>query len=125
MKEIKNWRPVSLLCVDFKILSKALANRLKKVMGQIIHNDQSYCVPERSIIDNITVIRDVFEVAKLAGQNFGLISLDQEKAFDRVEHKYLWNAFMSFGIPYEFTKLIKILYSDIESIVKGDKIIEG
>lgn len=70
----------SLLCVDLKILSKALANRLKKVMEQIIHKDQPYCVPERSIIDNIAVIRDVFDVAKLTGQNFGLISLDHEES---------------------------------------------
>ncbi|MGL5820529.1 MAG: reverse transcriptase domain-containing protein, partial [Sarcina sp.] len=54
LKEIQNWRPVSLLCVDLKILSKTLANRLKKVMGQIIHNDQSYCVPERSIFDKVS-----------------------------------------------------------------------
>lgn len=56
LKEIKNWRPVSLLCTDYKIFSKALANRLKKVIGQVIHIDQSYCVPNRSIVDNISLI---------------------------------------------------------------------
>lgn len=44
--EIKNWRPVSLLCADDKILSKVLANRLKKVMEQIVHIDQSFCIPD-------------------------------------------------------------------------------
>lgn len=49
LQEIKNWRPVSLLCTDLKIFSKALANRLKDVMGQVVHSDQTYCIPGRSI----------------------------------------------------------------------------
>ncbi len=57
--EVKNWRPVSLLCSDYKILSKALANRLAKIIDQVVHPDQTYCVPGRSIFDNITLIRDI------------------------------------------------------------------
>lgn len=53
LHEIKNWRPVSLLCSDLKVFSKTLANRLREVMGQVIHPDQTYCVPSRSILDNI------------------------------------------------------------------------
>ncbi|KAK3506380.1 hypothetical protein QTP70_017252, partial [Hemibagrus guttatus] len=45
LTHLKNWRPVSLLCTDIKLLSKALASRLTKVMEQITHQDQSYCVP--------------------------------------------------------------------------------
>ncbi len=56
----------------------------------MVHPDQTYCVPGRSIFDNITLIRDIFDVSKLLNINIGLISLDQEKAFDRVEHPYLW-----------------------------------
>ncbi|KAI3357334.1 hypothetical protein L3Q82_015491 [Scortum barcoo] len=48
LQDIKNWRPVSLLCVDYKLLSKALANRLREAMEQVIHRDQTYCVPGRS-----------------------------------------------------------------------------
>lgn len=58
----KNWQPVHLLCSNFKVFPKTLANRLKKVMEQIIHVDQTYCVPGRSIMDNVCLIRDVFEV---------------------------------------------------------------
>ncbi|KAL6456611.1 hypothetical protein MHYP_G00351550 [Metynnis hypsauchen] len=42
---LKNWRPVALLCTDCKLLSKALASRLGKVMEQVVHLDQTYCVP--------------------------------------------------------------------------------
>lgn len=52
--------------------------------------DQSYCAPRRSIVDNISLIHDALEVSKLLNLNFGLIPLEQEKAFDQVEHFYLW-----------------------------------
>ncbi len=89
LRNIKNWRPVSLLCSDFKIISKALAIRLKEAIGWVIHVNQTYCVPNRSIFDNIYLIRDILDISRSLGLNIGLISLDQEKAFDRVEHNYL------------------------------------
>ncbi len=84
LTDIKNWRPVSLLCTDYKLLSKTLANRLTEVMEQVIHPDQSYCILGRSIFD-ISLLRDFLDVSKLFNLDCALISLDQEKAFDRVE----------------------------------------
>ncbi|KAI3377310.1 hypothetical protein L3Q82_008520 [Scortum barcoo] len=103
LQDIKNWRPVSLLCTDYKLLSKALANRLKEAMEQVIHLDQTYCVPGRSMVDNIYLIRDVLEVSSSLGINTGLISLDQEKAFERVEHNFLWKVMERFGFSAGFT----------------------
>ncbi|KAJ3582854.1 hypothetical protein NHX12_024244 [Muraenolepis orangiensis] len=51
LQQIKNWRPVSLLYTDYKILSKALALRLREVMASVVHPDQTYCVPGRLISD--------------------------------------------------------------------------
>ncbi len=62
LRNIKNWRPVSLLCSDFKILSKAFAIRLKEAIGWVIHVDQTYCVPNRSIFDHIYLIRDILDI---------------------------------------------------------------
>ena len=90
LKQIKNGRPVSLLCGDYKILSKVLVLRLREVMAEVIHVDQTYCVPGRLISDNDTLIRHVFEVSGTLAIDTGLISKDQEKAFYQVEHKYLW-----------------------------------
>ena len=117
-REVKNWRPVALLCTDYKILSKALSNRLREVMGQIIHTDQSYCVPGRQIGDNISLIRDFLDVSRAIGLDAGLISIDQEKAFDRVEHQYLWHTFEAFGFSSGFIAMIKVIYGDIESVLK-------
>uniref|UniRef100_A0A3B5PV23 Reverse transcriptase domain-containing protein n=1 Tax=Xiphophorus maculatus TaxID=8083 RepID=A0A3B5PV23_XIPMA len=118
LQEIKNWRPVSLLCTDYKILSKALATRLGKAMEQVIHRDQTYCVPGRSMVDNVYLIRDILEVSSSLGLQTGLISLDQEKAFDRVEHDFLWKVMRRFGFGEGFIAKIQVMYSDIESVLK-------
>ena len=97
---------------------KALSNRLREVIGNVIHIDQSYCVPGRSLKDNISLIRDYLQLSKTLGLNFGLISLDQEKVFDRVEHQYLWKTLGVFGFSPGFTNMIKVLYSQIESMLK-------
>ncbi|KAK3520120.1 hypothetical protein QTP70_014376, partial [Hemibagrus guttatus] len=118
LTHLKNWRPVSLLCTDIKLLSKALASRLTKVMEQITHQDQSYCVPDRSIFDNIYFICDILDVSRLLGLQTGLIFLDQEKAFDRVEHEYLWKVLETFGFNPGFIAMVKVFYCEIESVLK-------
>lgn len=76
--------------------------------------DQSNCTPDRSIVENVSSIRDVLELSRLFDLKLGLISLEQEKAFDRVEHNYLWDPFKASGFPPGFTDIIKVLYEDIE-----------
>ncbi len=87
-------------------------------MEEVIHSGQSYCVPGRSIFDNIHLIRDLFNVSKIMGIDMGLISLDQEKAFDRVEHEYLWKTLHAFGFSSDFIRYIQVLYNDIESVLR-------
>ncbi|KAF7643645.1 hypothetical protein LDENG_00235850, partial [Lucifuga dentata] len=81
---LKNWRPVALLCTDYKILSRALANRLRDCLDLIVHMDQTYCIPGRTIMDNLFLFHDLIDVCNVYNLNLGIISLYQEKAFDRV-----------------------------------------
>ncbi|KAK1892784.1 putative 149 kDa protein [Dissostichus eleginoides] len=118
LQEIKNWRPVSLLCTDYKLLSGALSSRLRKVMDQVVDRTQTYCVPGRSIVDNVSLIRDILEVSGSLGLDTGLVSLDQEKALDRVEHRYLWKVLERFGLSPGFIAMIKVMYVNIESVLK-------
>lgn len=73
----------------------------------------------RSISDNIFLVWDIIEVSDILGIDLGLISIDQEKAFDRVEHQYLWATFNAFGFGPGFIGAIKVLYyGDTESMLK-------
>ncbi|KAK3560765.1 hypothetical protein QTP86_019211, partial [Hemibagrus guttatus] len=118
LQDIKNWRPVSLLCTDYKIMSKALANRLRDIVDSLILTDQTYCVPNRSIIDNVSLIQDILDVSRSLAVDLGLITLDQEKAFDRVEHQYLWKTLEAFGLSPSLIAMMKVLYQDVESVLK-------
>ncbi|CAM2097003.1 unnamed protein product [Caretta caretta] len=89
LRDLRNWRPVCLLTTDYKIVAKAISLRLWSVMADVIHPDQTYTVPGHSIFDNLFLVRDLLELEHRDGLSFDLLSLDQEKAFDRVDHGYL------------------------------------
>ncbi|CAM2100438.1 unnamed protein product [Caretta caretta] len=68
----------------------------------MIHPDQTYTVPGRSIFDNLFLVRDLLELGRRDGLSFALLSLDQEKAFDRVGHGYLLGTLQAFGFGPQF-----------------------
>ncbi len=84
-KELKNYRPITMLNSDFKIL----ANRLKLILPNIIQTNQAYAIRGRDITDTISSIRDVVGFMVSEKKRGYVISLDLEKAFDRVEHEVL------------------------------------
>ena len=112
--EIKNWRPISLLNLDYKILTKTFTLRLKQNITNIINDFQS-CGPNKSIINNALNLKTIIQYNKQNDQNYAIISLDQEKAFDRIEHNFLKIVLKKFNFPDNFIKWFSILYTDIES----------
>ena len=85
----KNWRPITLLNVDYKIASRALAGRLRQIIHAVVAPDQSCGVPGRYIGENVSFLRDVVHFASSSDVPVALLSLDQEKAFDRVDWSFL------------------------------------
>lgn len=102
---------MSLLCTNYKILSKVLATTMRKTMQEVIH-----CVPGRSMVDNIHLIQDVLDISSLLGLDTSLISPDQKKAFDHVEHRFLYKTMERLGFCMGFTGKIQALYGGIECI---------
>ena len=114
---LKHWRPISLINVDAKIISKSISNRLKKVLPFIISEDQTCSVEGRSISDNIHLLRNVFDYVESKNIGCACIGLDQKKAFDRVEHKWLMKVLDYFGFGPDFKKWITVLYTNLKSSV--------
>ena len=79
---IKNWRPISLLNVDYKIISKALTSRLKKVLPDLISLQQTAYVGNRFIGESSRLIADIIEITDVLNKEGILVTMDIEKAFD-------------------------------------------
>ena len=114
---LRNWRPISLLNVDYKIISKALTNRLSQVIGKIVNLDQTCAVPGRSIHDNVHLLRNIIDYVNEKDFDCALLTLDQAKAFDRVSHDFLFQLLDVYNFGPDFKKWIKVLYCDIYSQV--------
>ena len=82
---IKNWRPITFLNCDYKIATKAIANRLKNVLPNLIDNDQTGFLKDRFIGENIRLIDSVIHYTTANKVPGLLLLLDFEKAFDAVE----------------------------------------
>ena len=114
---MKCYRPISLLNVDYKIISKVLSSRLSNVLPNIIGLDQTCSVKGRSIFDNLHLLRNVIDYIEQKDIGACFISLDQEKAFDRVSWSFLLDTLTAFGFDNAFLKWVKLLYTDISSSV--------
>jgi hypothetical protein len=115
--DLNYWRPISLLNVDYKILSKSLCNRIKIIANEIIGSEQVCGIKGRTIFDNLHFLRNVYDYCKFRKIPCYVISFDQAKAFDRVDHEYLFATLDHMGFGPSFTRWVRLLYTNTESQV--------
>ncbi|KAG7496752.1 hypothetical protein JOB18_024398 [Solea senegalensis] len=113
---LQNYRPISLLNTDYKILTKALANKLKTVIPGLVHQAQAYSIPNRDISDPILSTKSALSQMSNSGGIY--LGVDFEKAFDCVEHEFLWATLKQFGFGQSFRKTIQVLYNNAHSQLK-------
>ena len=115
---LKNWIPISLLNVDYKILTKVLVNRIKPLMSTVVNSDQCSSVPGRSSEDNATLLRDITDYLEVhENQACAFISIDQEKAFDYVDWDFLDRVLHNMNFGPKFRSMITCIYKDIQSAI--------
>ena len=86
---IQNWRPISLLNVDAKLISKVLTMRLENVIDKVIRPDQTAYIPGRFIGESIRLISDILEYTEVEQMEGYMFAADIKKAFDSVDHNFL------------------------------------
>ena len=117
-----NWRPISLLNADYKIIAKILQMKLAKVMPGIVNEHQTCSVPGRSIHNNMFLIRDIIDYSVMKKNSCAIISIDQYKAFDTVDWSFLSKVLKRLNFGDNFRRWISILYHNIYSriIINGN-----
>eukprot|EP00253_Pinus_taeda_P019011 PITA_19011 len=100
------FRPISLCNVSYKIVTKILANRLKKLLPHLIFENQGGFVPNRQIIDNVILIQEAIHSSYNRGERGMIIRLDMANAFDRVDHSFLTETLKRFGLSKNFISII-------------------
>ena len=119
-RQVKNWRPISLINVDVKIGTKAIAKRLEKVLPEIIHHSQNAYVKGRTIFDAVRTIDDIIKLTSSNNMGSLLVAIDFEKAFDSVNWNFLRHALRKFNFGPSFITWITAFYSNISSCVMNN-----
>ena len=111
--DLNNWRPLTLLNLDYKIAAHCLAQRIKPLLPKIISTDQNGFIKGRNISYNIRLIQDIIDYAEKFEVTGAILFLDFAKAFDTVEWEYMFSTLTHFGFQDSFMKWVRTLYTNI------------
>lgn len=116
--ESSNYRPIALLNTDLKIFTKILADRLSLWLPQLVHKDQVGFVLNRQGGDNTRRAIDLIDVLNKRDESALLLSLDAEKAFDRLNWSFMFATLHKFGFEGPFIHALKNLYSVPSAVIR-------
>ena len=120
---VRDWRPISLLNTDYKILSSIISNRLKPILNSIISNEQQCGLPTRQIFNNHLNVKSAIDFAKDFSQPLAIIQIDFYKAFDSISHAFILQTASKLGIPSFLLKWIRIFLNNLTAKINFNGIL--
>lgn len=117
---LDNWRPITLINNDAKLMAHIFAQRIKLCLDTVIDDSQSGFMQGRHISNNIRLILDLIDYKDndYITDNSYILFIDIYKAFDTVKREFLFDLLDFFGFGQYFKRAIQTLYSDCKSSVK-------
>ncbi|GBG61292.1 hypothetical protein CBR_g19825 [Chara braunii] len=115
---IRNYRPISVLNVNYKLLAKTLALRLGRILPKLVERDQGAFVHGRSIFVNILTVIESIEVIQEENLDPAILLLDMEKAYDRVGWSFVLTTLRKMGFGQGFCKWVIAMYTLSSSTVQ-------
>ena len=111
---VRNLRPITLLNIDFKLLTKVLASRTQKLITDLITGDQNAFIKKRFIGNNILDLYSIIAAAEENDDEALLLLLDIEKAFDTVKWSFIIKVMEAVGFPPSFVDWIRLMQTGKE-----------
>jgi mannosylglycoprotein endo-beta-mannosidase len=108
-REMKSFRPISLINCSFKVFSKVLTLRLGKIMNRLISPQQSAFIQGRYILESVVVAHELVHSLSKSGEPGLILKLDYEKAYDRVNWDFLFEILRTRGFNNTWIGWIKHL----------------
>ena len=117
-KKMSNYRPISLLCTDYKLMANIVTARMKPVLNSMIKNDQQGFIKDGDITGNLILVKEIIEYCDETETEAALILMDFKKAYDRVSREAMIRVLREMNFGEFFIQMVETLYEEVGAKVE-------
>jgi hypothetical protein len=117
IKQVSDYRPITISNFEYRIFAKLIANRVKLYNEELFDEQQICSIKIRRINDIIHMLRDFIRDSLIKNNPLKIVSIDQSKAFDKINHNFLFSLLTHLKLGDRIIKIIKNLYINSKAVI--------